>query len=163
MKKENNFRDLLKASRLMLVLVMALCLADLSACSKSGNTGAMKGDEATSDQSAVTRGIDVPQVEVDELPLFPGGDVALLKYVAENTVYPEDAKKNNITGKVIVKYVVRKDCTVTDAEIIKSVSPSIDEAAIRVVESLPKYEKPAMKGGKPVSVYLMLPITFALK
>jgi periplasmic protein TonB len=100
---------------------------------------------------------------VDERPEFMNGELGLLKYIAKNTVYPEDAKKNNIKGKVIVQFVVRKDGSVSNVKILRSVSPSIDAEAIRVVSSLPKFEKPGKQAGTPVSVSFMVPITFALK
>ena len=86
---------------------------------------------------------DIPFVQVDEMPIFPGGDIAILKYIAENTVYPEEAKKNKITGKVIVRFIVEKDCSVSDVTILQSVDPLLDAEAVRVIKSLPKFEKPA--------------------
>ncbi|MCX6325305.1 MAG: energy transducer TonB [Bacteroidia bacterium] len=100
---------------------------------------------------------------VDELAQFQDGDQGLMKYIAENTVYPDEAKKKNITGKVIVKFVVEKDGSVSRVEIIKGVNSLLDAEAVRVVNSLPKFEKPAKQGGIPVSVQYMLPITFSLK
>ena len=102
-------------------------------------------------------------VEVDTMPVFTGGDQEILKFIAENTKYPEEAKKNNITGKVIVRFVVEKDCSVSEVEVLKSVDPLLDAEAVRVVGTLPKFEKPAKKDGKTVRVYYMLPISFALK
>jgi len=102
-------------------------------------------------------------VEVDSMPVFTGGDQEILNFIGKNTTYPKEAKENNITGKVIVKFIVEKDCTVSSAEILKSVNPLLDAEALRVVSSLPKFEKPAKKDGKIVRVYYMVPITFALQ
>ena len=102
-------------------------------------------------------------VEVDSMPIFPGGDMEILNFVKNNTLYPEEAKKNNITGKVIVRFVVEKDCTVSSVEILQKVDPVLDAEAVRVVASLPKFNRPAKKDGKTVRVYYMLPISFALK
>jgi TonB family protein len=99
----------------------------------------------------------------DEMPLYKGGDAALLKLIADNTAYPEQAKVNGIQGKVIIKFVVEKDCSVTNAEILKGANPLLDEEALRVVRNLPKFEKPAMKAGEPVRVYYTVPIAFALQ
>ena len=106
---------------------------------------------------------DSVYVNVDEMPVFKGGDVGLLKYIADNTAYPKDAKEKNIQGKVIVRFVVEKDGTVSDVAVIKSAEPSLDAAAVKVVESLPKFETPAKIKGLPVKVHYMVPITFTLK
>ena len=101
--------------------------------------------------------------EVDSMPVFAGGDQGIINFIAQNTTYPEKAKENNITGKVIVRFVVEKDGTVAGAEVLKSVDPLLDAEALRVVSSLPKFEKPGIKDGKAVSVYYMIPISFALQ
>ena len=106
---------------------------------------------------------DIPFVQVDEMPVFPGGDTAILKYIADNSHYPEEAKKNKITGKVIVRFVVEKDCSVSEVTVLQSVNPQLDAEAVRVIKTLPKFEKPAKNGGVAVRVYYMLPITFDLK
>lgn len=101
--------------------------------------------------------------EVDKMPVFKDGDVGLLKFIAENTRYPEEAKKNKITGKVIVRFVVEKDCSVSQVGILAGVDPLLDNEAVRVVNSLPKFDTPAIKAGNPVRVNYMIPITFTLK
>jgi TonB family protein len=106
--------------------------------------------------------VDSVYAYVDEMPVFTGGDQAILNYLGNNTAYPEDAKKKGIQGKVVVKFVVLKDGTVDQPEILKSIDPSLDAEAIRVVKTLPKFEKPAILKGKPVSVYFMIPISFQL-
>jgi len=108
-------------------------------------------------------GGDGVYLEVDEMPEFKGGNAALLKYIAENTKYPDEARKNNITGKVLVKFVVEKDGSVSNVGVEQGVDYLLDSEAYRVVSSLPKFEKPAIKNGKEVAVQLMLPISFALK
>jgi TonB family protein len=113
--------------------------------------------------ASLTAVIDTPLVQVSEMPEFPGGDMAILKYIAQNTVYPEEAKKNKITGKVIVRFIVEKDCTISDVTVLQSVNPQLDAEAVRVIKTLPKFEKPAKNEGKVVRVYYMIPITFALK
>jgi TonB family protein len=100
---------------------------------------------------------------VDQMPQFPGGDLGLLKFVAENTRYPKEAKDHNITGRVITRFLVGKDGKVSDVSVLKGVSPSLDAEAVRVVGSLPAFEKPGIKDGKPVAVWYMVPITFTLK
>ena len=103
-----------------------------------------------------------PFVVVEEMPMFPGGEPALLAYIAEHTQYPEVAKENNIQGKVIVRFCVTSKGGVDKVSILKSVDPELDAEAIRVVQSLPSF-KPGKQGGKPVPVWYMVPINFTLK
>jgi periplasmic protein TonB len=104
----------------------------------------------------------VPFVVVEEMPMFPGGDPELLKYIAEHTNYPEVAKENNIQGRVIVRFCVTSKGGVSQVSILKGVDPELDAEAIRVVNTLPAF-KPGKQGGKPVPVWYMVPITFTLK
>ena len=103
-----------------------------------------------------------PFVVVEEMPMFPGGETALLQYISENTIYPEVAKENNIQGRVIVRFCVNSTGGVSQISVLKGVDPELDEEAIRVVSTLPKF-KPGKQGGKPVPVWYMVPITFTLK
>jgi len=103
-----------------------------------------------------------PFVVVEEMPMFPGGDAALLQYIGEHTNYPEVAKENNIQGRVIVRFCVTSKGGVNQVSVLKGVDPELDKEAIRVVESLPAF-KPGKQGGKPVPVWYMVPITFTLK
>jgi TonB family protein len=106
---------------------------------------------------------DTVFTDVDKMPVFKDGDIGLLSYIAENTTYPEEAKKKSITGKVLMKFVVEKDCSVSQVEILEGVNPLIDNEALRVVKSLPKFKTPAIRAGIPVRVNYVLPITFTLK
>lgn len=103
-----------------------------------------------------------PFVVVEEMPMFPGGEVALLQYIGEHTQYPEVAKENNIQGKVIVRFCVTSKGGVDKVSILKGVDPELDAEAIRVVQTLPAF-KPGKQGGKPVPVWYMVPINFTLK
>jgi TonB family protein len=104
---------------------------------------------------------EVPFVVVEEMPMFPGGDSALLEFIAKNTVYPEEAKKNGIQGRVIIRFAITSTGTVDQIKVLKGVSPELDNEAIRVVSTLPAF-KPGKQGGKPVPVWYMVPITFSL-
>jgi TonB family protein len=103
-----------------------------------------------------------PFVVVEEMPMFPGGDPELLKYIAENTDYPESAKINNIQGRVIIRFCVTAEGGVSLISVLKGVDPELDAEAIRVVKTLPTFQ-PGKQGGKPVPVWYMVPITFTLK
>ena len=103
-----------------------------------------------------------PYTVVEEMPVFPGGDAALLDYLAKNTVYPEKAKENGIQGKVIVRFCITETGTISRVSVLKSVDPELDEEAIRVVKTLSNFS-PARNSGKPVPVWYMVPLTFTLK
>jgi protein TonB len=103
-----------------------------------------------------------PFVVVEEMPMFPGGDAALLTYIGEHTNYPEVAKENNIQGRVIVRFCVTSKGGVNQVSVLKGVDPELDKEAVRVVGTLPTF-KPGKQGGKPVPVWYMVPITFTLK
>lgn len=99
---------------------------------------------------------------VDRMPEFPGGDSLLLKYVQDSTHYPKDAKIQNIQGKVIVRFMVKADGSVSDVSVLRGVSPSLDKESIRVVKTIPKFTPGVLKG-KTVPVWYMIPIQFSLK
>lgn len=99
---------------------------------------------------------------VEDIPEFPGGDLALRKYIANAIKYPVIAQENGIQGKVYVNFVVNTDGSVTDAKIARGVDPSLDKEALRVINSLPKW-KPGKQRGKPVRVSFTVPINFVLQ
>jgi protein TonB len=148
--------------RLILLIPMVTFLFVVASQGKTINPTTQGGDATTLQQDPQPVKKDIPFVQVDEMPVYPGGDAEILKYIAEKTVYPEAAKKNNITGKVIVRFIVEKDCSVSEPTILQSVNPELDAESIRVVKTL-KFEKPAKNAGVAVRCYYMLPITFALK
>ncbi|MCP9768659.1 TonB family protein [Lacihabitans sp. LS3-19] len=98
---------------------------------------------------------------VEHNPEYPGGTTAMYKYLGENIKYPSEAQKANMQGKVYVKFVIKSDGKIDKINIVKSVSPELDNEAIRVVQNMP-YWRPAMQNGKAVSVYYNLPINFKL-
>lgn len=83
------------------------------------------------------------------MPEFPGGDVGLSKYLAENVKFPENAKKDSLSRKVFVQFVINQDGDVENVKVARGVDKAFDKEAIRVVESMPKWE-PAKQFGKPV-------------
>jgi len=99
---------------------------------------------------------------VEDMPEFPGGEIALRKFIANAIKYPVIAQENGIQGKVYVNFVVDKDGSVINAKIARGVDPSLDKEALRVVNSLPKW-KPGMQRGKPVKVSYTVPISFVLQ
>jgi TonB family protein len=118
------------------------------------------------DQTVKEETIDPKEVQpfivVEEMPEFPGGNSELQKYIIKNTRYPENAKIQNIQGKVIVRFCVKPDGGVSMASVLKGISPDLDAEAVRVVNTLPTF-KPGKQGGKAVPVWFMVPIAFTLK
>ncbi|HOZ29596.1 MAG TPA: energy transducer TonB [Bacteroidales bacterium] len=98
---------------------------------------------------------------VEDKPLFPGGDAALMKFIADNTKYPEIAKENGIQGRVFIQFVIDKNGNVTKVQVAKGVDPYLDEEALRVVKMLPNWT-PGKQRGKPVPVTFVVPINFKL-
>lgn len=96
------------------------------------------------------------------MPEFPGGDDALMTYLQKKIKYPKSALKKEIEGNVIVRFVITPNGEVTDAKVTKAVSPEVDEEALRVVRSMPKW-KPGLQDNIPVSVFFDIPINFSLK
>ena len=99
---------------------------------------------------------------VEEMPEFPGGEVALRKWIAGEIKYPVIAQENGIQGKVYVTFVVGKDGSISNAVVARGVDPSLDKEALRVVNQLPKW-KPGKQRGKPVNVSYTVPINFVLQ
>jgi protein TonB len=99
---------------------------------------------------------------IEQMPVFPGGDEELLKYISKNLKYPVIAQENGIQGKVVVRFEVTKTGAVDKAEVIRPLDPACDREAIRVVRSLPKFI-PGKQNGVNVNVWYTLPITFRLE
>lgn len=97
----------------------------------------------------------------EQFPSFPGGQTALYNFLAQNLHYPTDAYYNGIEGTVIVKFIVEKDGSITNVYILKSVDPQLDNEAIRVIESMPKWT-PGCVNGQPARMHYNLPITFKI-
>ncbi len=163
MKRVRNSGKTVKISFLIALTLMTFTLVIISSCGKTGSSDPAVNVKDTKSAAADAPDKDIPFVQVDEMPMYEGGIKALLDYIATNSIYPEEAKKNNISGKVIVRFIVGKDCTISGVEVLKSDNSLLDAEAVRVVSSLPKFEKPARNNGKVVSVFYMVPITFALK
>ncbi len=106
-------------------------------------------------------GGDIPFVVVEEMPMYPGGDVELLNFIKNNTVYPEDAKRDKIQGRVILRFVVNKEGNTEGISVLRGVHPLLDAEAMRVVSSLKGF-KPGKQGGNPVDVWYMVPVTFSI-
>jgi periplasmic protein TonB len=96
---------------------------------------------------------------VEIKPQYPGGDDALMKYLAINISYPQVAKDKGIQGTVYVSFIVEKDGSITNIKILRSLGGGCDEEVIRVVKAMPVWE-PGKQAGKPVRVQFLLPVKF---
>ncbi len=99
---------------------------------------------------------------VEQMPMFPGGDAALMAYLRDNMHYPTVAAENGVQGRVIVGFVVERDGSITDVNVLRSVDPSLDREAMRVVKGMPKWT-PGKQNGSAVRVKYQVPVTFRLQ
>ncbi|WP_294140415.1 energy transducer TonB [uncultured Sanguibacteroides sp.] len=99
-------------------------------------------------------------ITVEDMPVFPGGDIT--KWINKHVKYPMIAQENGVQGKVIIQFVVGKDGTVGDIKVMRGVDSSLDQEAIRVIKSMPKW-KPGKQRGTAVKVSFTVPINFQLK
>ena len=99
---------------------------------------------------------------VEEMPHFPGGPAALQAFLSSNTKYPVVAQENGVQGRVIVSFVVERDGSITDVKVVRSVDPSLDREATRVVKSMPRWS-PGKQNGSAVRVKYTVPVVFRLQ
>ena len=99
---------------------------------------------------------------VEQMPQFPGGEAALMKYLQSHIQYPAMAAENNVQGRVVVQFVVDKTGKVGEVKVVRSVDKDLDKEAVRVCKSLPKFT-PGRQNGQAVSVWYTLPVTFKLQ
>ncbi|MFN3529509.1 MAG: energy transducer TonB [Bacteroidia bacterium] len=132
-------------------------------------------DEIQSTEVTQDTKIDIPVIEpeegpsepeiftiVEEMPSFPGGDQALLEYMAKNTKYPPLARENGLQGIVVVTFVVDEKGNINNVQVLRGIGGGCDEEAIRVVKSMPPW-KPGKQRGLPVRVQYNLPFRFTLR
>ena len=117
--------------------------------------------EPVSDPPPVKKGAVTEEifVVVEEQPEFPGGTEAMMKFLSDSIVYPKEAHARGIQGRVICNFVVMKDGTIDSVNIVRGIDPLLDAEAVRVLESMPKWE-PGRQRGQAVNVRFTLPVTF---
>lgn len=103
-----------------------------------------------------------PSTIIEKMPVYPGGDKALLNYIAHNVRYPSEAKENGITGVVNVSYIVTSEGRIDSVKVAKSAHPLLDAEAVRVVSTVTGYS-PGLKFGTPVPIQMTVPIRFVLR
>ena len=132
----------------------------------------VEGNDETAEVKHVEEKIaepEPPKVEetkvfdvVEQMPSFPGGPSALMQYLSSNIKYPVVAEENGIQGRVIATFVVERDGSITDVKVVKSVDPSLDKEAVRVLKSMPKWI-PGKQNGQAVRVKYTVTVTFRLQ
>ncbi len=101
-------------------------------------------------------------VVVENQPEFPGGNTAMMKFLSDNIKYPVIAQENGIQGRVICNFVVERDGSNTDVQVVRGVDPSLDKEAVRVIQQMPRW-KPGKQRGQAVRVRFTLPVVFRLQ
>lgn len=121
----------------------------------------VKAKQAKTATPQTTKANMAVEVNPDKMPEFPGGNKGLAEWLSANMKYPKEAQANKEQGRIVVRFVVNKDGKATDAKVVRSISPSINKEALRLIEAMPRW-KPGEKDGQPVAVPFTLPITFKL-
>lgn len=121
----------------------------------ASNTPIMPGDVGEEPEN-------MPVFVVEVMPSFPGGMEALMAFLSANLVYPEDAKRNDVSGVVYIQFVVSKTGDISDVKTIRGVHPDLNKEAERVVRNMPKWV-PGSQQGRKVAVYYSIPIRFVLQ
>lgn len=129
----------------------------LSADSESANIEVPEKEETTSESED-----DEIYMITEVMPEFEGGNEGLQRFIAENVVYPPEAKDQNISGRVFITFVVNQEGKVENVEVLKGVHPLLDEAAIQCIKSLPDFTL-GMQDDKPAKVRYNIPINFQLR
>lgn len=99
---------------------------------------------------------------VEQMPTFSGGDAALMKYLSENIKYPKAAEKAGEQGRVVVNFIVEKDGAISNVNVVRSVTPTLDAEAVRVIKAMPKWV-PGKQDGQFVRVKYNVPVSFRLQ
>lgn len=122
----------------------------------------LEGHDSETRESKLAKPDDKVYDVVEQMPSFPGGPAALLQYLNNNIRYPKVAEANGIQGRVTVQFVVEKDGSISGVRTMKSVEPSLDREAERLVKSMPKWN-PGKQNGSAVRVYYFVPVVFRLQ
>jgi protein TonB len=137
-------------------------IANSALDSSNTNRPVDKNIDQVTDSDPVVPTDPEPFIILPEMPVFPGGPNALMKYINDNIIYPSSAVDNGIEGKVILRFVVWTDGSVRRIEILRGADPLLDQEAVRVISQMPKW-KPGKNNGTPAAVWFSVPVTFRLK
>ena len=147
------FKCLLFVVSALILLVIVIAPARANAQDKKEKTTQTHKDTTTGDK--------VYEV-CEQMPIFEGGDAALLKYLTDSVKYPELAKKHGVQGRVVIGFIVEKDGSLTDVKVLRHVDIALDAEALRVVKGMPKWI-PGCQDEQLVRVRYNVPVSFRLK
>ena len=147
------FKCLLFAISALVLLVIVFAPARADAQDKRGKTTQTRKNTTTDDK--------IYEV-CEQMPIFEGGDAALMKYLTDSVKYPELAKKHGVQGRVVIGFIVEKDGSLTDVKVLRHVDIALDAEALRVVKGMPKWI-PGCQDEQLVRVRYNVPVSFRLK
>ena len=147
------FKCLLFAISALVLLVIVVAPVRANAQDKRGKTTQTHKDTTTDDK--------IYEV-CEQMPIFEGGDAALMKYLTDSVKYPELAKKHGVQGRVVIGFIVEKDGSLTNVKVLRAVDRALDAEALRVVKGMPKWI-PGRHNGQRVRVRHLLPIHICLQ
>jgi len=147
------FKCLLFVVSALILLIIVIAPASANAQDKRGKTTQTRKDTATDDK--------VYEV-CEQMPIFEGGDAALLKYLRENLKYPDNTKDRGVQGRVVIGFIVEKDGSLTDVKVLRPVDIDLDAEVLRLVKGMPKWI-PGRHNGQRVRVKYLLPIHICLQ
>ena len=162
MMTKQRSRTVVNLKLLSVFPAVAFVMFAFSSCVERTYDSDPAGYSSLTQTPAVTENEGRTAIIVDKMPEFRGGNDGLMKFISSNTIYPETARNNGISGKVLIRFRVRPDGRTDNIRILQGADPDLDKEAIRVISILPAFEKPAYKNGRPVSVWFKLPISFRL-
>jgi protein TonB len=142
--------------------------SDVAISSITFDQGSDEGQEVLKQNQVVVEKVEEKEEEtkvfevVEQMPQFPGGDAALMQYLSSHIKYPVVAEENGIQGRVVCTFVVERNGSISDVRVVKSVDPSLDKEAVRVIKSMPAWI-PGKQNGAPVRVKYTVPVTFRLQ
>ncbi|RDV13732.1 energy transducer TonB [Pontibacter diazotrophicus] len=159
MKKHNLFHLLYKIPLLALLLILVACATD------EEPVAVHQPETETLPPKQEYTGIEYTTVykSVDQMPAFEEGEEKMFEFLHEHVHYPQEAKKAGVEGMVVVQFIVEKDGSITDLELVKSLHPEIDKEALRVTSMMNKKWDPGIQNNKPVRVQHTLPMRFTIK
>ena len=147
------FKSLLFVVSALILLVIVIAPVRANAQDKKGKTTQTRKDTATDDK--------VYEV-CEQMPIFEGGDAALLKYLRENLKYPDNTKDRGVQGRLVIGFIVEKDGSLTDVKVLRPVDIDLDAEVLRVVKGMSKWI-PGRQNGQRVRVRYLLPIHICLQ
>ena len=146
------FKCLLFAISALVLLVIVFAPARANAQDKKEKTTQTRKDTTTDDK--------IYEV-CEQMPIFEGGDAALLKYLRENLKYPDKTKDRGVQGRLVIGFIVEKDGSLTDVKVLRPVDIDLDDEALKTVKAMPKWN-PGKHNGQNVRVRHSVPVGFKL-